>query len=514
MVENTTNPPYPTDSGPAAAAESPLANQYSPKTVFDDVLHSLEASSPALEVLAHSMSKPEKTATGLIMTIAQILGDIWLAVLRTLIPLDKAYLDSFELLHEDELQYGVPAARKLLGEQLGVVQGALGANHAQDFSIPETGTSIGAKDIFDTLIFPFTLIQATADIRKPGSGFVNQKYLLKRALELNLAEQTVDTLARVVGFGWIAQIKPLLEFIDRSINPANVVREAMEQAYSFLMKAPMQRDMNRQHPVKDLGVHALAKLRTRGAISDGEYFERALDSGLNNEQAVELIVETSKLLSNSEIADLVNRGYIEEADAVQQLNWHGYSDYQARSVLFLETHKRYFAFQERVGTEAVTAWKHGDIDQGHLESMLQNLGFNEDEIKLLELEGQFVKKTIKTKKLSYSNVRDAFKDNLVDLDYVINYLQQDGYSQDDMRILVLLDFVKAEERDLKNAELMARIRVQEAEALELATKEEKKGETDLAKAKRDLAAELNTYEKQAGQLQSLPSIMSLLGVSL
>ena len=170
--------------------------------------------------------------------------------------------------------------------------------------------------------------------------------------------------------------------------------------------------------------------------------------------------------------------------------------------------------QQSIATQAINAWKAGRITQAEMETILPQLGYNSDEIQLVEIEQQFLATAPGTQTLSYSKVSQLFEANLVDVDYVINYLTQQGYSTDDTRLLVLLDFTKATERAARNALLIAKIRVLEEDQKVLAAADAAKNETALAAARNELAAELNSYQNELGQLQALPGIMQLLGISL
>jgi hypothetical protein len=509
----TNNPPLPTND-PLPAPDVPPVNAYSPTTVFNDQINAMKAHTDDLREISHSINPVEDLLIKLLLSLVQILGDIWIKLLEFLVPLQVNYNNALTALHKAELPIGVPAARDMIADELSIVLAALGTNTAVNYVIPGSDITAQGEQIFNSLIEPFTLAAATANPAEFGSGFKNQHYLLKKALALSLAEYTLDSMKNFVGFGWMKQIEPILGFIDRSINPSNVVRQSMEQAYSFLMKAPIQRDLNHLYPIKDLGVTALAKLYIRNAIDEQTYLNKCLDAGLDNANAQQLIIETAKLLSTSQIGHLLNHGYISHEDALQQLKWQGYPDWQANALLFLETHSRYFSIQERVGTAAVTAWKKQIIDQAQLEDLLTNLGYNQDEISLLEIEGKFVATATEQKSLTYGQVRQLFDANLVDIDYVINFLTLDGYSADDTRLQILLDFTKAEERAARNSLLISRIRVEEQAQLVLADQEAAKNQTDLANVRKALAAELDSYQKELGQLQALPGILQLLGISL
>src|SRR5579884_3197620 len=119
-----------------------------------------------------------------------------------------------------------------------------------------------------------TSIQNTADPTQPGAGIANMQYLLRQALGLNMATWIVDNASDHLGLGWLKHLQPFLFTIDRSVNPSNTVRIAMDSAYTYLVRAPMLRDLQRQYPIKTLGLTALAKLYARGAIDEQTYLDK------------------------------------------------------------------------------------------------------------------------------------------------------------------------------------------------------------------------------------------------
>jgi hypothetical protein len=508
------NPPLPTNDGGLGSPDPAPVNTFSPTTIFNDSLNNLGIHADDLKALVGKISGVEDLFAKLLAFLIKTIGEVWIDVLKELVPLEVDYNNALTDLHKRELPIGVPAAREMIGDELALILGALGNTSTANYAIPGSDITQEGEAFFTALVQPFALWANTADPSQFGSGFQNAQFLLRRALALSLGEYTIDSMSNLIGFGWVKALQPMLGFLDRSINPSNVVRQSMEQAYSFLMKAPMQRDLNHLYPIKDLGVTALSKLYIRGAIDQQTYLDKCLDAGLSNQWATQLVVETAKLLSTSQIGTLLNHGFINEDDARQQLLEQGYPDWQATALLYLETHSRYFSIQERVGNEAVTAWKKGIIDQTQLESLLQSLGYTADEIALLEIEGQFVKNTTDQKDLTYSQMKQLFEANLIGIDEVITYLQGQGYSQQNTTNLILLDFVKAEERAIRRAELIARVRVQAEAERTLAAAELAKNQTDLANARIALADELDAAQKQLGLLQSLPSIMDLIGITL
>ena len=368
-----------------------------------------------------------------------------------------------------------------------------------------------AQQMFNELVQPFTLMKGAADPTVVGSGLYNQQYLLAKSMNMALQEWIVSQLGDHLGMGFFKTLRPFLGILDRSINPSNVVRQSMESSYSFLLKAPLTRDLNRSYPIKNLGITAWAKLFVRGAVDLNTYLDKCLDFGLDNTQAQQLVLESSKLLTRGDVAELLKLGYITQDDARRLLLQQGFQSESADAILYLDTHARYYTIAERVGNAAVAAWKKDYIDQARLEQILQQTGFTQDEITLLEVEGEFTKSYIDGKPLTYTEVKNLFSENIIGIGDVITYLQDQGYNPDNVMRLVLLDFTAAEERQLQRQRLEAQLRVNSEQQKVLAAADARRNETALAQVRMDLAAELKREADAYGQIASKPGIIALLG---
>jgi len=371
--------------------------------------------------------------------------------------------------------------------------------------------SSDAQALFNGVVQPFTLMQSTADPSVPGTGIQNQQFLLAQALNLALTQQLIDNASEHMGMGFLKTLTPLLGLIDRTVVPHNVVRQAMDSSYAFLLRAPLTRDLNRKFPIKDLGVTALAHLFIRGAITIDDYLNRCLDAGLNNLHAEQLLLESSKTLSPGEVGQLLQHGFLTQADAQNLLLQQGYLQSSVDALLYIYTHQRFWSIQERVGNAAVTKWVAGKIDQATLEKILAQTGFTQDEINLLELEQAWLKVHPDSKPLTYADVKRLFEQNIIGIDEVITFLEGQGYAPADVNNLVLLDFTLAAERQARLAVLIGRQRVAAQANLAAAAADQKKNETALADAKKALASELNASASTLGQLEALPGILTLLG---
>ena len=504
-------PPFPLDSGGVPASDFSVIPDYAAGSDLDDALRWLKTNAPdfgdAMGSAWDHSHIMEKTGAFLLKIAAYLVTELAKAettILDTWIPLETQ-------LYEKAIPILTQSGAVEVNAVIPLLIAALAGNSGDSLNFGSGPLAASIQGLFNGIVQPFTLMDSAANPQEVGSGIKNQQYLLRQAIGIGLSNWVVDNIGDHMGMGFLKTLRPFLSVVEHCINPSNVVRQAMNSSFQFLVRAPLTRDLNRRYPIKDLGVTALAKLYLREVIDDNTYLDKCLDAGLDNTQAQQLLLESMKFMTTGNLADLLTHGYITENDARQMLLQMGYHPAHVDSLLYLQTHSRYFSIQERVGNAAVAAWKHAYIDENRLEEILHQTGFSDDEIQLLELEGEFVKSTTEAKELTYAQIRQLFQENIIGVDDVITFLTKQGYQPDDVRKLVLLDFTAAAERSVRDAELQARLRVQAEQNRVTAAAAAKKNEQTLADAKNALADELDRAAKLLGAAKTLPGILALIG---
>jgi hypothetical protein len=505
------NPPFPTDGGGVPSQDFQATTDDFTKLTLSEQLKWLIENAPQLvglrDVFLSGAPFQWKQAAG----FTEIFADILLGLFK----IDQAFTLKWIDFEEALLGYLLAPVEALdvtvLSHFTNLLEKAFTGSPATSFHFGDTGIAGSAIALFEKFVKPFTLLENTADLTKPGSGLSNQAYLLQLGLALSLTQKVVSDMGNHFGMGALKTLGPLAEIVDQSINPRNVVRQAMDSSYAFLLKAPVTRDLNRLYPIKDLGVTALAHLRNRGAIDDATYFDKCLDAGLNQTNAQQLLIESSRQISEADIGRLLKNGIITIEDARNLLTQSGYDPRIADTIIHLRTHDRSETIRERVGLRAVSAWVAGKLDKQKMEDILRQTGFTDFEIVLLELEQDFAKTVPESKPLTLAQVKSLFQENIIGIDEVIAFLEGEGYSPKDVQNLVLLDFTVAAERQARLAVLIGRERVAAQNAKLQAAADQKKNETALADAKKALATELDAAAATLGQLGALPGILSLAG---
>lgn len=505
-------PPDPTNDLLAGAPDQISSATYTAQQDLDDLLNWMKTNATDLGKTMGSMWDNSQLTEKALGLLAEALAWIVTRVATVEAEVLDAWVKAEANVYQGAVAPLTAAAETELQVAVGLILQAMSGTAAGNPDFGTSGLAPIAMQMFNEFVQPFTLMTSGLDPSQVGNGIKAQQYLLSKALTSNLQEWVVEQLGNHLGMGFFRTLSPFLGIIDRSVHPSNIVRQAMDSSMTFLLKAPLTRDLNRQYPIKDLGVTALAHMYLRGIIDQPTYLDKCLDSGLNNTWANQLILETARLLGEGDVATLLNLGYVTQDAARQYLKTLGYQPADVEARLYLDTHKRYFTLQERVATEAVSAAKKGYIDQTRLEQLLQQLGYTSDEIALLEIELQFTKQSTTREHLTYGQAKALYEANIIGIDDVITFLQLKGYSDTEVIDLVLLDFTEAEQRAARQNALVARLRVTAAADLVSATSERQKNEVALATAKEQLAAELNAEAAALGTIPAVPGALSALGV--
>jgi hypothetical protein len=504
-------PPEPLISAGAAAEASSTAALYSVEKEFNDLLALLKKEAEDVGNTLGAVWDHSKIYDKTLAMATKVFGFLLSGLAKIELDLAKEWLKDEANVYKLVLPALIPLQQQVDDINIGFLLSALSAassDHSSSFGGDLAGD---AEKLFNGVLQPFTLMPPVHNPKDVGSGIKNQQYLLAQCLNLALTTSTIDAASDHMGMGFLKTLQPLLHLVDRTIHPSNVVRQAMDASYAFLLRAPLTRDLNRKYPIKDLGLTALAHLRNRGAIPEESYFDRCLDAGLDQEGATQLLLEASRQISEADIGKLLSRGIITLEDAQRLMTQQGYDPRLADAVIHLRTHDRNEAVLERVGYAAVSAWVRGKLDKQTMEGILQQTGFTDFEITTLELEQSFAKSVPDHKPLTYSDVKRLFEANIIGIDEVITFLEGQNYSPTDVQNLVLLDFTVAAERAARKSLLVARLRVQSENDKAQAAADLKKNETALADAKKTLASELDSAAKLLGTIESLPGILTLAG---
>ena len=487
----------PPTGAPPPALDVPPANQYSPSTDLDATLAHFQIHKTAWASALHDLSSAEQDVEKLLGIIWTVLADLFLVFISGEAAVQHGYEADIVNLMQSALKNEMPQATELAANISNILaQYVTGSPQTGSGNAPG-GISDVASSLTATIVDRLGLFFQPIPPSQTNAGILNAQYLLQQGVQLNLSMWAIQHLSHLPGLGWLKHVSDFDNVIFQMVNPPNMVRMMMDAMYTQLVRLPMTRDLNRKFPVKDLGISATAKLYMRGSLTSQQYQDKLLDSGLDATQAEQLLIETWKPLTVSDVGTLVMHKYMTEADALTYLQQIGLMAPYDQLTLTLETHREVFARMRSVGNSLISAYHKGAFDFPTLTTLLQQLDFNDAEIAVVGVE--HTTNALKLPKvkdpgtvtLTLSDVKELFAKSLVDLDFVINYLTDEGYDAQDMQYLILLFFTSSAQIAVNQATLAARERVQAQSALIRAKTAQAKNEADLAAALKAEAAQLN-----------------------
>ena len=317
-----------------------------------------------------------------------------------------------------------------------------------------------AKDatsvVFDQIMAPLLGLLTPSSPGKVGAGEENAQHILGTIISLHLSTWMVNICSNLTGLGFLKWINSFDDAITAGISARGFSRMATRPYLDKFVVTPAKRDLNVRYPLEIGGVAALLKRYVRGNMT-GEALKAALrGQGYDDETVGDLLLESLKLYSVDDLVYLMDGGVFTLDDAVDALKQQGYPEGVARTKLCKPYWDRVDAQYRSLASSLVAAFIDRRIDNTSVRYLLQRAGFDQEEINAMVARGATLQEI--PIRLSLAQVRELYNEGVEDLRFVQSFLQDEGYSPDDVDRLVLLYFTKKEERDARRAELADRAR--------------------------------------------------------
>ena len=336
-------------------------------------------------------------------------------------------------------------------EQRGITPGADGPH-------PD-GLRPAAAGLFDAILAPLGFLVGGAPPAEAGAGEKNAQYVLGSITAIHLSSWMVNIISNLTGLGALKFINSFDDVITAAISARGLSRMAMKPYVAKFIGTPLERDLNVRLPLASGSVAGLLKRYIRGNITNDEL--RAMLRGLGYDDAVveDLLLDTAKLLLPDAAVYAVNEGIWTEDQALENLTMSGWPDGLARITYVMEKNALVKAQMRSLANSLVSAFEDRRLDNETLRYLLAQIGFTPDEIEAFSLRGATLQEI--PRRLTRADVRQLYQESLVDLSYVERFLREEGYSEEDTDLLVLLEFTRKEDREAQAAALKDRARQRE-----------------------------------------------------
>jgi len=367
------------------------------------------------------------------------------------------------------LQPGMTVLGDLTGAYVRQVAGTGLEKSPAGLSVPGGPAKDATSVVFDQIMAPLLGLLTPSSPGKVGAGEENAQHILGTIISLHLSTWMVNIISNLTGLGVLKWINSFDDAITSGISARGFSRMATRPYLDTFVVTPAKKDLNRRYPLALGGVSALLKRYTQGRMT-GEELKFALrGQGYDDETVGDLLLESLKLYSVDDLVYLMDGGVYGFDDAVEALKQQGYPENVARTKLAKPYWDRVDAQYRSLASSLVAAFIDRRIDNTTVRYLLQRAGFDQEEINAMVARGATLQE-IPTR-LSLAQVRDLYNEGVEDLAFVQGFLQDEGYSPDDVDRLVLLYFTKEKERDARKAALAdaKRNRAEEQAAKDKAT---------------------------------------------
>ena len=465
---------------PEPAPEYPPMNEFSIESFTNTVLDTIKDKWPLLLGPAGIAIEGTSTAVGKIrgdIASAELLAQLILKALEKgaeyLIPILQAVLiavtkilkPGMDLLGTLSSAY----VQQFVEQQKAIAPGAAGKG--------PSGLKPAAAGLFDSILAPLGFLVGGANPAQTGAGETNSQFVLGSIVGIHLSTWMVNIISNLTGLGALKWINSFDDVITAALSSRSLSRMAMKPYLMKYIGEPLDRDLNLKLPLDSFGPSTLVKTFLRGGITRDQLVAKMRGKGYAENITEQLLLDTAKMLPLDAVAYLVNTENWTERQGLEHLEQQGYPNELAPTVLYLSRNDLIFSQYRSLANSLVSARGDRQFSNELLREMLADLGFTPNEVNAFALRGAMLAEL--PKRLSLAQVKELFKESLVDLNYVHLFLKDEGYSDDDADLLELLEFVKKEERDARRAAQAEAKRHREEAAAEAESAREAKRQATL-----------------------------------
>jgi hypothetical protein len=374
----------------------------------------------------------------------KIMGNEWRIIVETGLKLVVSLAGTIlqpgmEVLGEVTSQY----VQQFVEQQKGVASGGLGK--------PPTGLKSPAAGLFDSILAPLGFLVGGENPANVGAGEANAQYVLGSIIGIHLSTWMVNIISNLSGLGVLKFINSFDDVVTSALSTRGLSRMALKAYTAKFIGDPLKRDLDYRLPLDIGSVAALVKRYIRGNMTAQELKFALRGRGYNDEVVADLLLDSAKLFSVDDLLWMIDQGIYTFEQAVESLKQQGYLDEVARVKLRKPESDLVDSQMRSLASSLVLAFIDHRIDNPTLRYLLQQAGFSQEEVNAMVVRGAILQEL--PTRLSRSDVVNLFNEGLVDLTYVLNWLTEEGYSDDDADLLALLYFTKKEERDAMKARL-------------------------------------------------------------
>ncbi len=353
------------------------------------------------------------------------------------------------------LRPGVELGQDLSATFVSVLVDGLKEVRSSDVQGNITGLKTGAQAMFDGVMAPLAGLTNAASPATPGAGQTNAQYTLGGIIAVHLQTWLINVIANITNSSVLKFINSFDEAVTGCLNARSLGRGALKPYMDKMIATPLTRDLNVAMPLAIGSASQLIKRYLRGNITAPDLKTALRGLGYDDEVVGDQLLDAAKLLTVSQVVYLVKMGQWDGNQAMAALVQTGYPATLAAAAYQIEMNSVVDSQKNALADDLLTLLKDHRMAREDFVIALQSAKFTPDEVQAYSLRGAYAQEI--PKRLTYTQVKSLYAENLVDLNYVADFLAAEGYSNGDADLLVLNEFTKKEARD-QAIKLLASIR--------------------------------------------------------
>jgi len=251
--------------------------------------------------------------------------------------------------------------------------------------------------------------------------------------------------------GDVAQKMVRLGLIDESVIIERLKELAVPESDARRIVKSFYKEPSLSILIKSFKARRIDEAALRYWLKLHGYSDEAID--LIIDSAKEERIEKDKELTKSDILNLYRWGIIKEQDAINLLVELGYEEIEARWLIDLVKARIAIARRDKgrdlSKSDILTAFRLGVLSEMEAKSLLLALGYDDTEVRiLLDIQKKRMEKEPKERRreLAKSDIVKAFRLGIISKEDAENYLRQLGFKDEEIKVLIEMAEVLSEER--------------------------------------------------------------------
>ncbi len=308
-------------------------------------------------------------------------------------------------------------------------------------------------------------------------GEANLLRLAENTMRSLLSSWVLGILAEVVSVGQVENVIKWMDNFPQATGMGRIWRQALRADTEILVATPRERQLSKQFRHQHFSPRDAVRAFLAGFLDLDRAREDLREAGWAEERINFFFATLREQLSPAAAAQAADGGLIDDADyrgilaragfdrfdadllrrlnrrkpgasqlvrmvelnildinqAEKILTEDGWTPEFARALLELERQDRIASFRSRIVDQALSAWGEREITESEFIRFLGAGGLTVEEIDHARVLGDLLRS--RPRKLSFGQLSEAFTDRLVDIAFVQQWLEQEGYTERDAIVL-------------------------------------------------------------------------------